>query len=78
MVYHGQVKNGKIILDDPVRLPEGAKVRVDLVDSKDIAASNGDADSLYDELGPFIGSVRNLPADAARNVDHYLYGRPKR
>jgi hypothetical protein len=24
------------------------------------------------------GKAKGLPADAARNLDHYLYGRPKR
>jgi hypothetical protein len=33
--------------------------------------------SLYDRLKPVIGRVKDLPADAARNVDHYFYGHPK-
>lgn len=33
MTYRGHVKNGQIMLDEPVRLPEGAEVNVDVVGS---------------------------------------------
>ena len=36
------------------------------------------AATLYDGLKPFIGMGAHLPPDASRNVDHYLYGAPKR
>ena len=26
----------------------------------------------------FVGTVHNLPPDASVNLDHYLYGTPKR
>ena len=59
-------------------LPEGAEVRVE------IAAPAGGHEptegglSLYDRLKPLIGAAKNLPPDASVNVDHYLYGHPKR
>jgi hypothetical protein len=31
MTYRGHVRNGQILLDDPVQLPEGAQVNVALV-----------------------------------------------
>jgi hypothetical protein len=31
MTYRGRVKNGEILLDEPVRLPEGAIVHIDVV-----------------------------------------------
>ena len=34
--------------------------------------------SLWDELKHIVGSVPGIPADASLNVDHYLYGAPKR
>ena len=30
MVYRGHVENGVVVLDEPVLLPDGAKVRVEL------------------------------------------------
>jgi hypothetical protein len=32
MTYRGQVKNGQITLDEPARLPEGARVNVEVVE----------------------------------------------
>ena len=34
--------------------------------------------SLYDRLKPLVGAAKDLPPDASINVDHYLYGHPKR
>jgi hypothetical protein len=33
---------------------------------------------LYDSLEPFVGKAEGLPADLSVNLDHYLYGMPKR
>jgi uncharacterized lipoprotein YbaY len=41
MAYRGHIENGKVVLDDPVALPEGASVQVDLVDEEE-------GTSLYD------------------------------
>ncbi len=32
MTYRGHVKNGQIKLDEPARLPEGARVSVDVIE----------------------------------------------
>jgi hypothetical protein len=32
MTYRGHVKNGQILLEEPVRLPEGAEVQVELTE----------------------------------------------
>lgn len=70
MTYRGHVENGLVVLDDPVALPEGASVQVDLVDEEAGA-------TLYERLKSVIGKAKGLPPDAAQNVDHYLYGQPK-
>ncbi len=78
MVYRGHVKNGRVELDEPAPLPEGAQVEVSLSGQR-AASDDGEAGpTLYDSLKPFIGSVDDLPPDASINVDHYLYGHPKR
>ena len=32
MTYRGQIKNGQIMLDEPARLPEGARVNVEVIE----------------------------------------------
>ena len=35
LTYRGHVKNGQIKLDEPARLPEGARVNVDVVEESE-------------------------------------------
>jgi len=74
MLLEGHVENGQIIFDEPATLPEGAKVRVELLPTK----SEAEIPTLYERLMPIIGIAQGLPEDAAMNHDHYLYGAPKR
>lgn len=74
-MLEGHIENGKVVLDEPLTIPEGTSVRIEPV------AQNGEqkkGQSLLDILGPLVGSVTDMPKDAARQVDHYLYGTPKR
>ena len=73
MTYKGRVKDGVVVFDDRVRLPEGTEVEVTLPDDPD-----GSGLSLYERLEPVIGRAQGLPPDASENIDHYLYGHPKR
>jgi hypothetical protein len=77
MVYRGRVENGVIRLEDRQILPEGAVVEVHFLNEN----SRGDEEkypSLYEGLKDFIGKAEELPPDASVNLDHYLYGVPKR
>jgi hypothetical protein len=78
MVYHGHVENGLIRLEGSVTLPEGIEVRVETVSPAPGVESNEGGLSLYERLRPVIGAAKGLPADASVNVDHYLYGHPKK
>lgn len=72
MVYRGTVRNGKVEIDGDYGLPDGAVVRVVLVEESD--AADQSADSLFS-----IGR-RAVPigqSDLASQLDHYLYGHPK-
>jgi hypothetical protein len=72
MTYRGQVKNGKIVLEEKAALPEGAKVRVEvLVEEK----QRPTASKLFLK---YAGRMKGLPSDLARNHDHYLHGAPKK
>jgi len=72
MTYRGHVKSGQIVLDEPVALPEGAEVNVELV------AKGQSQTNIWDKLRELSGIVDGLPEDLAENHDHYLYGTPKR
>lgn len=72
MTYHGHVRNGVIVLDRPVELPEGAEVTVQPV------SEDRSVPTLNERLKDVIGIAEGLPADMAENHDHYIHGAPKR
>lgn len=78
MVYRGHVENGMIQLEGSVTLPEGVEVRVEIVSTLPDRERDTAGVSLYERLKPIIGVVKGLPSDASVNVDHYLYGHPKK
>jgi predicted DNA-binding antitoxin AbrB/MazE fold protein len=69
---------------DPLSLPEGARVhlRVEeetkLVEQTESSPSDGQIPTLLERMKGFVGTVHDLPEDASVNLDHYLYGMPKR
>jgi hypothetical protein len=84
MTINGHVENGKIVLDDSVPLTEGMKVRVELLqaappenDATDAKTEHSEL-SFYERHKSWIGSISDLPHDYAKNLDHYLYGTPKK
>jgi len=78
MVYRGHVVNGLVKLDESVQLPEGAEVRVELVVSSQESSVEPEVPTLYERLRSLVGVAKGLPPDMSVNVDHYLYGSPKR
>lgn len=87
MTYHGHVRNGKVEIEGSVRLPEGAVIELRIVDA-DGEGGNGQElslrkPSLDEELDRIWGDVPDsewskLPADLCEQLDHHLYGTPKR
>lgn len=75
MIYRGRVENGTVVLDEGIRLPDGTEVTIEPVEP---AQEHQDGRTLYQRLEPFVGSAKGLPPDASKNVDHYLYGHPKK
>jgi hypothetical protein len=84
MTINGHVENGKIVLDESVPLTEGMKVRIELLQAP--PPDNGQTEgkdqqselSFYERHKSWIGSINDLPPDYAKNIDHYLYGAPKK
>ena len=75
MSYTGVMKGGVVVLPPGVRLPEGAQVEVTMTAPPGAARSDG---PVYDALAEFVGAFDGLPADLARNHDHYLHGASRR
>ncbi len=69
MTYRGRIEKGTIVLDEPTQLPEGASVtiKVTALEPQGIGT-----------LMKYAGCIKDLPPDASVNMDHYLYGHPKR
>ncbi len=67
----------------PLALPQGARVNLRIEPSEPAVANSpdqaaGELPTLLERLQGFIGTVHDLPSDASVNLDHYLYGTPKR
>jgi len=77
MAYRGRVKNGVVVLDEPIELPDGTEVKVDVLTlSVDNLPDDG-IPTLFEQLQPFVGKVQGLPPDASVNLDYHLYGVPR-
>lgn len=59
MTLEGTVVNGVIVLDDAARLPDGVRVRVELVDADDLAPPAESADREQE-----LAALRESLADA--------------
>ena len=71
MTYRGHVENGVVVLDQPLALPDGTQENIE-------PANPPRSRTLAERLHRVIGAAKGLPADLARNHDHYLHGRPKK
>jgi hypothetical protein len=78
MNYRGHVKNGVVVLKKRAKLPEGSEVSVRLVKKAKQKPKKPAKSTMYDRFKDLIGKAEGLPPDASINIDHYLYGLPKR
>ena len=74
MVYDGHVEKGVVVVDDPVSLPEGVKVKVEVLPAADEGPHVESTTTLYEQLAPLVGAAKGLPPDLAHNHDSYLHG----
>lgn len=80
MTISGKVKNGAIVPDGPVELPEGAAVTIQFMgetSKNERRWRDFDLEAFGRGMRELAGSCDSLPADMALNHDHYLYGAPK-
>jgi hypothetical protein len=79
MVYSGHIKNGVVVFDQPVVLPEGLEVSIEV--SGKVLTQPVDEEQISSPTEPLLkyaGKAVGLPEDSSLNHDHYLYGTPKR
>ena len=77
LAYIGHVKNGAIVLDEPISLPDGAVATIEAASV--VSRIGGDADTSFaDRFAEVLGKADTLPGDAAENHDHYLCRAAKR
>jgi len=74
VTYRRKAKNGVVVLEGGAKIPDGAEVRVEPIGEQ----GTGGRPSIYDRLARLAGKAKGLPADLARQHDHYLHGQPKR
>jgi hypothetical protein len=76
MTIKGSVQDGKVVLPEGVFLPNGQEVNIEVpAPSLDPATATTD---LGRKLLELAGTCDGLPEDLSVNLDHYLYGTPKR
>ena len=71
MVLEGTVRDGTIVLDQPVQLPEGARIEVVVKPAEQESPT-------FLDLLEFAGCMPDMPADFAAQHDHYIHGTPRR
>lgn len=75
MSYRGTVRNGVVEFEEGPVPAEGTSVVIEPVEA--VRAAGGEK-SLSEALLELAGTIDDLPADFARNHDHYIHGQPKR
>ena len=79
MLLGGTVHDGAILLDDPAKLQEGARVEIEVkAVTKKPAEPECESPPTLLNLLKLAGTAKDLPEDFAAQHDHYIHGTPKR
>lgn len=71
MTYKGHVRNGAIVVDEPISLPEGTVVMIEALEVKS-SEDQPLIPTLAERLSSVIGKANDLPANWSENHDLYL------
>jgi hypothetical protein len=77
-VVHGASSSGQTVFVEPLETIEHNNELVRLLDEDSSGESDANMPSILEGLQGFVGKAEGLTPDASLNVDHYLYGMPKR
>ena len=73
----GKVVNGVVVFENGETLPDGTAVKIEpLAEESKTKPASRLAEMLLSHAG--VIDDPDLPKDFAENLDHYLYGTPKR
>lgn len=71
MILRGRIENGKIVLDLPLNLEEGAKVEIVVVSP---ITPEAEQTAPKSPLSRLAGMAKGLPENASTTIDQVLYG----
>jgi hypothetical protein len=71
MSYEGTIVNGTVVFDVPPALPDGT--RVDVV----VKPPANELKPTLLGLLKLAGRIKDMPADFAKEHDHYIHGTPR-
>jgi hypothetical protein len=77
-MIRGRVQNGVVVLEAQGALREGTEVCVEPLQQTNRKGKATKRPTVSRALASLAGKAKSLPPDAARNIDHYLYGHTKR
>ena len=78
MLLEGTVHDGAILLDDPAKLQEGARVEIEVTTlTSQVRPESQHKPTLSERLLKHAGTVPDLPSDMAEQHDRYIHGTPK-
>jgi len=76
-MIRGRVHHGVVLLDDPHALCDGTDVVITPVPRRSRKGPTTKRVTVSRALAKLAGKAKGLPRDAARNLDHHLYGHAK-
>lgn len=76
MTCRGRVQGGLIVPEAGAKLEEGTEVVIETMTAPVVEPTP--ESTLGQRLMKFAGAADGLPADLARNHDHYIHGTPRK
>ena len=77
-MIRGRVQNGVVVLETQGALGEGTEVAVEPLPRASKKGKAAKRPTVRRALVNVAGKAKHLPPDAARNLDHYLYGHARK
>jgi len=81
MTYRAKMQNGQVVFEGGIKPADGVDLRVEVEPEAATTPHEPEhPETLSELLLSFAGVITDpsLPADSSVNLDHYLYGTPKR